>query len=84
MKEDFKFFKDHNHTTFGPYLGIFQLDSLFVKKILKLGRQSKDDYREALAGKIEKEVKINLEKNSWVRKYLNNYVLAWIDGYKQY
>ena len=84
MKEDFKFFKDHSHTTFGPYLGIFQLDPLFVKKILKLGRQSKDDYREALAGRIEKEVKINLEKNSWVRKYLNNYVLAWIDGYRQY
>jgi len=84
MKEDFKIFREHNYVSLGPYLGVFKLDPLFVKKILKLGRKSKHDYSEALAGQIQKEVKIDIEKNSWVRNYLNNYVLAWIDGYKQY
>ena len=47
MKEDFKIFKKHNYVSFGPYLGVFELDPLFVKKILKLGRKSKEVHDKA-------------------------------------
>jgi len=75
--------KERGFISFGPYIGVYRVDPNFTKKLLELGKKG-TDFRERLAGKIKKELEIDLKKHPWVREYMSHYVLMWLEGYAKY
>ena len=83
-EEIYKIISDQKiFTSFGPYVGIYKVDPNFTKKLLELGKKG-TDFHGKLAGKIKKELEIDLNKYPWVREYMSHYILMWIEGYATY
>ena len=83
-KKEFRVLDKEGNLAFGPYVAYYELDNNFCKELLTIGKASKKKFNDHLAGRIDKEFKINLEKNKWIREYLNNYVVKWLKGYANF
>ena len=83
-KKEFKIINKEGNFAFGPYVAYYELDRNFCKELLKIGKASKEKFNDYLAGRIDKEFRIDLEKNDWIREYLNNYILKWLKGYADF
>ena len=71
----------HKFYYWGPYVTKFKLDPAFCARILEAGKHERESYNQRLAGKIQKQMKFDMKKNSWAIAELSQYVNAWYHGY---